>query len=320
MKKVSVIVPVYNTEPYLQTCLESLSKQTLGNDLDILLVNDGSTDASGKICEDYCYKYPEMFRTFHKENGGSASARELGFNNAVGEYIIVCDSDDWVEPTMYEDLYRLATNSNSDVAICDFFYNYADGRQCKVKIDYGQPSFSQILHKILINNATCASWNKLIRRQIFIDRNLHWKDGINLAEDALMLLKILTSGQVKVVKTDSCLYHYRRRSGENTYTNNIDFQKWSQLRYVDQWKQLKLDPTKFEKELTVSAIDLAFAYLRTNDTTVPFKQISNNRLSFKRVITAPSPIGKRLIIISYKTLGQSLTRHIINRLYKFIYK
>ena len=107
MYKVSVIIPVYNTEQYLNKCLDSLVNQTL-KDIEIILINDGSTDNSQNIIDEYSAKYPDKIKSFIKENGGQATARNLGITKATGEYIGFVDSDDWIELNMYEELYNKA--------------------------------------------------------------------------------------------------------------------------------------------------------------------------------------------------------------------
>ena len=120
MVKVSVIVPVYNTQKYLDKCLKSLSKQTL-KDIEVIVVNDGSPDNSKKIISKYTNKYPN-FKCYIKENGGQASARNLGLKKAKGEYIGFVDSDDYVELDMFEKLYYKAKQGNFDVVSCDINY------------------------------------------------------------------------------------------------------------------------------------------------------------------------------------------------------
>ena len=116
MPKVSVIVPVYNTEQYLKECVDSLLKQTL-TDLEIILIDDGSPDNSAYICDEYA-KLDSRVKVIHKENGGLSSARNAALDICKGEYIGFVDSDDFVEPTMFEELYNSAINYNSDISIC----------------------------------------------------------------------------------------------------------------------------------------------------------------------------------------------------------
>lgn len=116
MDKISVIVPVYNVEKYLNRCIESIVNQSYKN-LEIILVDDGSTDASGEICEEWKKKDSRIV-VFHKENGGASSARNIGLKHAMGEYIGFVDSDDWIEKNMFERLYFLIKEHNANMSIC----------------------------------------------------------------------------------------------------------------------------------------------------------------------------------------------------------
>ena len=115
MKKVSVIVPVYNTKQYLKRCMDALVKQTL-EDIEIVAVNDGSTDDSLQMLKEYEEKYPEKVRVLSKENGGQATARNLGIRECTGEYIGFADSDDYIDTTMFEKMYRKHKHEKSQ---CD---------------------------------------------------------------------------------------------------------------------------------------------------------------------------------------------------------
>ena len=116
---ISVIVPIYNVENYLRKCLDSILEQTFHN-LEILLVNDGSTDGSGQICQEYVEK-DNRIRYFEKENGGLSDARNYGIEQAQGEYLTFVDSDDWVTETYIEELYSKLQYYNADISICNYF-------------------------------------------------------------------------------------------------------------------------------------------------------------------------------------------------------
>ena len=116
MPKISVIVPVYNVEKYLRKCIESILNQTF-REFELILVDDGSTDSSGKICDEYALK-DSRIKVIHKENGGASSARNAGLDVAKGEYIGFVDSDDWIEMDMYGELYRLIKENNTDISVC----------------------------------------------------------------------------------------------------------------------------------------------------------------------------------------------------------
>lgn len=117
-EKVSVIIPVYNDEKYLKQCVESILTQTYTN-LEIILVDDGSTDHTPEICEEYREKYDQI-RVLHKKNGGVGSSRNAGLALATGEYVLFVDNDDWLEKHHIEELYKLAKENNADIAAGNF--------------------------------------------------------------------------------------------------------------------------------------------------------------------------------------------------------
>ena len=119
--KVSVIVPVYKAEKYLQRCVDSLLAQTF-TDFELLLIDDGSPDRSGEICDEYAAADSRV-RVFHKVNGGVSSARQCGMDNATGEYTIHADPDDWVEPIMLKELYVKAKEENADMVFCNYYWD-----------------------------------------------------------------------------------------------------------------------------------------------------------------------------------------------------
>ena len=126
MPKISIIVPVYNVEQYLAECIESIKDQSL-TDIEIILVDDGSPDNSGAICDDYALK-DDRIKVIHKKNGGLSSARNAGLEVAIGEYIGFVDSDDWVDGEMYEVLYKNAVENQAEIAACNIAKMGLDGQ------------------------------------------------------------------------------------------------------------------------------------------------------------------------------------------------
>ena len=120
MAKVSIIVPVYNVEKYIEKCLNSLVNQTL-EDIEIILVNDGSTDKSQTIIEQYQKKYPDVIKAYSTKNGGAAKARNYALEHVTGEYIGFVDSDDYISEEMYEKLYNQAKKENADIVCCNYY-------------------------------------------------------------------------------------------------------------------------------------------------------------------------------------------------------
>ena len=166
--KVSVTVPIYNTAKYLRQCLDSLKAQTLKN-IEFILVDDGSTDISGEICEEYAKK-DSRFKVIHQRNGGVAAARQTGLDNAHGEYVIVCDSDDWVEPDMYERMFLKAKETDADIVMCGYIAEYSDGRKVPKQKWFKHLDFESHV-KELFNSSYNSSWIRLVRRSLYSDNN-----------------------------------------------------------------------------------------------------------------------------------------------------
>ena len=128
MPKISIIVPVYNVEKYINKCLKTLTQQTL-QDIEIIIVNDGSLDKSVDIIEKYVKENSSKIKYYEKENGGLSSSRNYGLEYATGEYIAFLDSDDYVETNMYEEMYNLAKQENADMVECDFIWEWEYGKK-----------------------------------------------------------------------------------------------------------------------------------------------------------------------------------------------
>ena len=206
--KVSVIVPVYNTEKYLKQCLDSLVHQTL-QDLEVLLVDDGSTDGSGEILDEYGREYPDRVRVFHKENGGQASARNLALEHAQGEYLGYVDSDDWVDLNMYEEMLHTIEQEGADLAVCDMIDHFSDG--------------TTVLHTFTQKDR-CVFWRsssactKLFSRKLVKDFRFpvgRWYEDFQYTGCALM-----TAPKIAYVPHAFYHCHCRREEGSTMYNNN----------------------------------------------------------------------------------------------------
>ena len=211
---ISVIVPVYNVAKYLPQCLESIICQSY-QDLEIIVVDDGSTDESGKICDEYALK-DKRIRVYHLENQGLSAARNYGIAKAAGEYIAFLDSDDWIEPDMYKILFDLAEQTGADIVTCRFYQEY----QNKTEESFGpEKQFvvegSDILHTYIFQRGICRdSWNNLFRTDLF--RSIRFPEGRSY-EDYAIKPQLLQKAK-KMVYTPACLLHYRNR--ENSLSNS----------------------------------------------------------------------------------------------------
>lgn len=204
---ISVIVAVYNIEPYIARCIESIQKQS-HSELEIILVDDGSTDRSGIICDEYASK-DSRIHVIHRKNGGLSAARNTGITIATGEYIAFVDGDDWIDTDMYENMAGLANEYDADLVACRYrcIYknNIVDASSGIVKL-YHKPyemliDYLKEEEEILIQH---AAWNKLYKRSLL--QNERFPEG-KWYEDVVFSAKIL-SGIVRGVYVDSAFYNY----------------------------------------------------------------------------------------------------------------
>ena len=204
---VSVIVPVYNVEKYLDECLSSLVNQTL-SELEIIVVNDGTKDNSQSIIDHYVKQYPNKVVSLIKENGGLGDARNYGIPYAKGEYIGFVDSDDIVHLEMYEKMFNKAKLEDSDLVLCDLEYFYETSSEKMVKEGLVQ------IENIDINKTVFLSplfaWNKLYRKSLFIESGLKYPIGL-WYEDIPVTVPFFTLAK-KISYVHETLIYYRQRS------------------------------------------------------------------------------------------------------------
>lgn len=213
MSKISIIVPVYNVEKYLENCIESILNQTF-KDYELILVNDGSTDKSGEICDDY-KKKDSRIRVIHKANGGLSSARNEGLNVACGQYIGFVDSDDSIHPRMYEILYDLIQKYKADISYCNYknTYDLINKQHEEIKfMEVSEMNNIQAINSLYedyIGVKLVVAWNKLYNKDLFND--LRYKVG-RIHEDEFMAHRILYKCN-KIVYVNTEMYYYLQREG-----------------------------------------------------------------------------------------------------------
>lgn len=214
--KVSVIVPVYNVENYLARCLESLTSQTHQN-IEILVVNDGSKDHSGNIIREYAGKYPDKIRSFTKENGGLSDARNFGIDHATGDYIGFVDSDDYVHPSMFEEMVMLAKKHQAEMVICNIQKVNGQG-----KIIHKLTQLPDMPEKIILedhfsvfSDISYFACNKLFKKELFKEkrfkRDAHFED--------IQLIPQLLLGCKTIAQTQNFHYQYLERADSITKTH-----------------------------------------------------------------------------------------------------
>lgn len=314
--KISVGVPVYNTLKYLKKSLESLLSQTL-MDIEFILVDDGSTDGSGEICDQYALK-DFRFKVIHQSNAGLAGARQTGLDSSHGEYVIVCDSDDWVEPTMYEKMIRKAEETGADMVLCGYFAEYDE----KLSVQK-QTIFKEIDGFVdnfdLVMRGANSSWVKLIRKSLFTATGAKYEPGINLSEDSLIHYKLM-KGNPKVVQIRDNLYHYRRQFGGQSYTNNVRMEHIRQLEFTYRWFKANYTAPEYTPLIRKRALDLVFACMRVNHLDKAYlSNFLRSELPWRELCICDNSL-KKLIASMLKTLPIALVKKAVNLIYPFIYK
>lgn len=218
MKKqplVSIIIPVYNAESYLKECVDSVINQTYDN-LDIVLVDDGSTDTSAKICDRY-HRNDERVQVIHKENGGLVSAWMRGVKEAKGEYVVFLDSDDWIDLFMIEDMVNQATGKGKEIVCGNYIIEKANQSiSVKQSLDFGIYDRTKIEKKILpyllgkedriIHYSRCM---KLISKELILENMQYTDEKLVMGEDAGIMLPAIWDAEYIVVMEDAFYYHYR---------------------------------------------------------------------------------------------------------------
>lgn len=211
MPVLSIIVPVYNAAKYLSQCIDSVLAQTF-TDFELILVNDGSTDESEKICLLYMKK-DSRIKYLKQENGGLPSARKKGFENATGEYIGWVDSDDWIDCDMFEKLYNKAILTNADITACSVIQEYADRKNILLP--------NERFYYKSIDLLIFSYCNKLIRKQLFLKSKIEFPLGFKQYEDVFVTFKLL-SNTADIVFESNSFYHYRMNSNSITHNINVE--------------------------------------------------------------------------------------------------
>ena len=213
---ISVIVPIYKVEKYLRKCVESILSQTHTN-LEIILVDDGSPDNCGAICDEYA-KQDARIKVIHKPNGGLSDARNAGLDIMTGEYVAFVDSDDWIGPRMYETLLQMLKLFQADIAIGGVADDLEqDGKVTTVKVsNYGDEPFSESAAEAMRRyfHGSWAAWDKLYKADLF--RDIRYPVG-EINEDEAIVLQLL-SKCTRVCYTNEVFYHYMRRPSSGSIT------------------------------------------------------------------------------------------------------
>lgn len=247
---VSVIIPVYNVENYLEECLESLLKQTY-KETEIIIIDDGSTDKSMEIIKSYSKKF-NKFNLISQENSGVAQVRNIGLSKATGEYVLFVDSDDFLEPSMIEAMYNKAVYNRSDIVICDYYIYYDANKKIIAKYYCSDSAYSgdEIIKMMIEFKIQGQLWNKMFKRETLIKNNFQFENG-RIIEDIFPVFKLIENCS-NITFINKPLYYYRQRN--DSYVYNVN-------------KKL-LDDYYYAMSNVMSYIEKRYSYIEKESTNI----------------------------------------------------
>lgn len=273
---ISIIVPVYNAQLYLDRCVTSLLAQTLRVG-EIILVNDGSTDQSGSICASYAAR-DRRVRVLHLQNGGPARARNQGIHSAKGKYIGFVDADDYVDSTMFESLFEEAERTCSDIAMCGYAMDKS-GFVSQVTMDY-EPLYSgtEIKSKLIRrfysgnHNGLYSLCNKLFRRSFIINNNLVIDESMYRGEDAWFVFDCLKLANIVSFLPKALYFYYQNPASIMHSVSKDQFAKWSysRSRLLEENRQLQfsLDLDEFYRDYLYKTVLFCREMVRCNESAL----------------------------------------------------
>ena len=315
-EKISVIVPVYNVEQYLERCVDSIINQTYTN-LEIILVNDGSTDNSGKLCDELAKK-DERIRVIHKENGGLSDARNRGIDESESDLVGFIDSDDYIDSDMYEVLLKNLNDTDANLSMCALYdvYNNTPEAQVTNKETWKLSSEQAIKMVMEAKILSVTAVNKLYRKSLFTD--LKFEVG-KIAEDAFIMIKLLDKCE-KIVATNEKKYYYVHRE------NSITTQKFSTkfLNVIEAYEQnsnIILEKYPKLKDVAQTRMNWAYFYVLDRlllDDNYNDKELENKLISYlkdhrKDILNDPLFTKGRKIGFTALLLSRNLYRKLIEK-------
>lgn len=277
MPKVSIIVPIYNAEKTIVRCLDSLVKQTY-QDVEIILINDGSKDNSCMICEQYTEKY-SWIKLINQENKGPATARNEGIDRAQGKYVYFVDADDYVESELVESMVKVAEENNAEMVICNYFQEEA-GKKRKHEYKYESGLYEEeeakkiaieLISDVSEKRIPPYSWVRMVRKDILETPKLRYSDGMVRSEDYYFYVQVHFRVKRLYLLADKPLYHYMEIDNSVTHKYVKDYWKSVKEIYVGLNKELPPDKD-IKKRLDIMLIQRSMIALN-NSARVQKKEV-----------------------------------------------
>lgn len=319
----SFIVPIYNVANYLNKCIESLECQQ-GVEYEVILVDDGSTDQSGKMCDDFCKKYSNI-KVIHKRNGGLSEARNVGIKMAKGEYILFVDGDDYIASNSLKKIEEIVFKCNKPDIICleliKFFENSEKIIEMKDGIDeniYNLKDSSLYEYLACLPKYPASACTKAIKRELFLHCDLYFIQGI-LSEDLEWCIRLFLSA--KTFAYCSAPYYFYRQARAGSISNTLSEKKVRDItntfiKWVDYAKGLQ---DFSQKKMVCSYMEYIFRFLILGYKTIPTeaqKELKRILKTRKWVLGTRQDLVSKIIYYSYKGLGIKLTSAFLKKYLK----
>ncbi len=305
---ISVIVPIYNMEKYLNKCVDSILNQTYSN-IEILLIDDGSTDLSVKICDEYM-KTDSRIKVFHKKNGGLSDAKNFGIKKASGKYVAFVDSDDWIENNMYENMYYKLKDTKSNIVVCGRYIEYENGEK-KEWYNKNEIIMNKEQSLIYLNsfyNFDMSSCDKLYEKSLF--DNIEFPYG-KRCEDAYTTYLLFNKAD-RVTYIPKCFYHYFQRSGSISRNEKINMD----YIYAAE-EQLEFFTTKYPHLRYIAETNYAFSVKSIFQVSVERKLQLTDEFNLKK--KEVKKYYKSILNNKYITMKKKLT-YILFAFFSILYK
>lgn len=322
--KISAIMPVYNVEKFIGKCIESLQAQTL-TEWELIAVDDGSPDNSGAICDEYA-KNDSRITVIHKENGGAPSARNTAIPQAKGEYLYFVDSDDWAEPTMFEDMYKMAKENNAQLVVAGYYIDtyysdtefYSQEQALPTKVFASQREFREYAHNMFDKNLLYTPWNKLFERKYIMDNDIRFRN--TFWDDFPFNLDVVRDVERVVLMEDKYYHFMRARADSETakYRNDmLDKREEEHGWMLDLYKHWDVDSAESQEMIQrryierivgcVENVTNTACTLSTKEKKAAIKAMLNSdRTKTALKIAQPNSTVMKIMLIPYKMNSTSL--------------
>lgn len=325
METVSIIIPIFNAEKYLESCLDSVLKQTY-HYLEIILIDDGSSDASCAICDDYIRKDPRI-TVYHRENAGVSASRNFGLEHAKGKYVLFADADDTIEPDMIKGCIQLADSYKAELVICSFRYmegsriveNSLGSEFCGSESELFDHWYITLVKKNILN----PPWNKFIRKDLLDAYQIRFPEKYSIFEDMIFSMKVLAASKKTVLSGQMYYNYYKKLSGSlasmfhQNYIEALNYFYDSGYEYCNRFT----NNSKQLKSLNTQYVNLTFRHLNQLCTKcqwnrraryIEINKIRSNERFLLALKSTSLSSRKKLIIFLLQT-GQFYIMHILYR-------